>query len=176
MNKGIYLLISVVLLVACSGNSDKKKPTRAEVAKYKESLVGIHKEIVKIQTDSIQKFVDSAGWKMQKTPTGLWISIIEDKAGEAAKQGNEVYISYRTSLMNGKQCYCSDSLGYKHFICGQGGVEAGLEEAVLSMSKGDKARIIMPSHLAYGVAGDFKCVPRLAILICEIEMMDISKQ
>lgn len=176
MNKGIYLLISAVFLMACSGNSDKKRPTRAEVAKYKESLVGIHKEIVKIQTDSIQKFADSAGWKMQKTPTGLWIAITEDKPGAPAVKGNEVYIGFRTSLMNGKQCYCSDSLGYKHFICGQGGVEAGLEEAVLKLSKGDKARIIMPSHLAYGVAGDFKCVPRLAILICEIEMMDISQQ
>lgn len=176
MNKGIYLIVSLLALLACNGKPDKKIPTQAEIAKYKESLVGIHKEIVKIQTDSIRVFVDSMGWQMKTTPTGLWVSFIEDQPGPAAVQGNEVFISYRTSLMNGDLCYSSDSLGYKHFVCGQGGVEAGLEEAVLQMSKGDRARIIMPSHLAYGVAGDFKCIPRLAILICEIEIVDISRE
>lgn len=173
MNKAIYLFLSASLLIACSRNSDRKRPTSAEVAHYKESLVGIHKEIVKIQTDSIQKFVDSLGWKMQKTPTGLWYSFTVDVAGVAAVQGNEVTIGYRCTLLNGELCYSSDSLGHKHFVCGQGGVESGIEEAVLRMSKGDKARFILPSHLAYGVAGDFKCIPRLAILIYDVEMMDI---
>ncbi len=39
-------------------------------------------------------------------------------------------------------------------MVGRGGVEAGLEEAVLHLNRGDDAIIILPSHLAFGLLGD----------------------
>lgn len=176
MKRPVYLLLFVLYLISCSNSGKKRMPTQSEVAKYKESLVGIHKEIVKNQTDSIRMYVDSNGWDMHQTPTGLWYSYVSDLPGEMAKTGDEVYLRYQTSLLNGKRCYSSDSLGYKHFVCGRGGIEAGIEEAVLLMSKGDKMRVILPSHLGYGVAGDFDCIPRLSILVCEIEMTELYPQ
>ena len=171
--KNILIIVLSIFIAACTGNSKKPVPTQNEIVRYKNALVGIHKEIVKNQADSIQRYADSMGWQISSTPTGLWISFVTDAPGPTAKAGDEVYLAYKTSLLNGKLCYDSDSLGYQKILCGRGGIESGLEEALLLMSKGDKSRVILPSHLAFGVAGDFKCVPRLSILIYELEVLEI---
>lgn len=54
------------------------------------------------------------------------------------------------SVIN-RQCW-----GAKRFLIGQGGVEIGLEEAVLHLRKGDRATLILPSHLAHGLRDDDK--------------------
>jgi FKBP-type peptidyl-prolyl cis-trans isomerase FkpA len=172
--KILSALSLLILLAGCQSNTKKNVPSQSEISNYKNALVGIHKEIVKNQADSIKSFVESKKWEMAQTPTGLWIALLQDSAGDNAKNGDEVFIAYKTSLLNGKDCYNSDSLGYKTVICGRGGVESGIEEALLMLSKGDKARVILPSHLAHGVAGDFDCIPRLAILLYEIEIVDIN--
>jgi len=59
-------------------------------------------------------------------------------------------------------------------VVGHGGVESGLEEAVLLLHAGDKARIIIPSHLAYGLVGDDDKIPARATLIYEIELIELK--
>jgi len=66
----------------------------------------------------------------------------------------------------------SISTGLKKFIIGKGQAENGLEEALLMMKYGDKARLILPPHLAFGLLGDDKKIPRRAIIVYEIEVVD----
>jgi FKBP-type peptidyl-prolyl cis-trans isomerase len=72
-------------------------------------------------------------------------------------------------------CYTSGNLGEKKFSVSQGGVESGLEEGILMLRVGDKARFIMPPHLAHGLLGDQKKIPPRAIIVYEVEITNISK-
>jgi len=168
------LMLFLVLAICSSCRQEQRHSVSSDqMKKYKDNLVAIHKELVRHQADSIRKFVNSKGWVMSQSRTGLCYEILNDNPGPMISAGNEVYVSYSVSLLDGFRCYSSDSLGYKSFVVGRGGVEAGLEEGVLLLSKGDSARFILPSYLAYGVAGDQNRIPRLSIIIYDLKVVEV---
>jgi FKBP-type peptidyl-prolyl cis-trans isomerase len=54
-------------------------------------------------------------------------------------------------------------------------VEDGLHKAVLNLKQGDKALILIPSHLAHGLLGDSKQVPPQSIILYDIEIILVKK-
>ena len=77
-------------------------------------------------------------------------------------------------LLNGETIYRSENKGIKEFLIGKGGVESGLEEGILLLHQGDKARFIIPSHLAFGLLGDSDKIPEKASLVYDVELIKIK--
>ena len=107
---------------------------------------------------------------MKTTDSGLWYMIYHSGQGEKAVTGKIATLEYTLSLLDSTVCYS----GQKEFRLGQGGVESGLEEGVLLMRTGDKARMVMPPHLAHGLTGDGICIPRRAIILYDVELVNIK--
>jgi FKBP-type peptidyl-prolyl cis-trans isomerase len=42
------------------------------------------------------------------------------------------------------------------------------------MRKGEKAKFILPSHLAHGLVGDLQKIPPLSILVLDVELIDLQ--
>ena len=78
-------------------------------------------------------------------------------------------------MLDGTVCYESkpDSLGT--FVVGHGGVESGLEQGILMMKQGQKAKFIMPPYLAHGLIGDAKRIPARSIIVYDIELLKVNK-
>ena len=91
-----------------------------------------------------------------------------------SQTGKIASVNYKLWLLDGTLCYSSDSLGMKKFRIGKGGVEKGLEEGILLMQVGDKARFIMPPHLAQGLMGDQDRIPPRSVILYEVELVQIS--
>ena len=111
---------------------------------------------------------------MQMTKTGLFYMIYENGEGEKAQTGKLGTIRYKVSLLDGTLCYSSDSLGLKKFKIGTPGVEPGLNEGILLLKEGDKARFIMAPYLAHGLLGDMERIPPRSIILYEVELVEIS--
>ena len=111
---------------------------------------------------------------MNETKTGLRYMVYENGHGPLAKKDNIVRLNYSVKLLTGELCYSSMKLGPKEFRVGKGGVENGLEEAILFLKKGDRAKIIIPSHLAFGLLGDGNKIPQRSTIIYEIEITNIN--
>lgn len=159
----LYILLCLLCFLNCQ-NKPKKVITAEDIRKYEERNIEINKEIVKLKQDTIQQYIKDHNLSMEKSGSGLWYSIKRSNDTTTIKTGDLVKIAYTVTLINGKFCYSSDSTGQKEFKVGQGGVESGLEEAILLMHKGDTANLIIPPHLAYGLIGDQNKIPVLAIL------------
>ncbi len=99
-------------------------------------------------------FIRRYGWDMQRTPTGLYIEVLEPGEGELFKEGDRVAMEYQTFLLSGEQIYSSDSNGVKVFVVNRSEEIDALHEAAQMLRPGAKARLVIPSYLAYGVAGD----------------------
>ncbi|MDE5544049.1 MAG: FKBP-type peptidyl-prolyl cis-trans isomerase, partial [Bacteroidales bacterium] len=50
---------------------------------------------------------------------------------------------------------------------------AGLSEALMMLKKGNKARFILPSHLAYGFSGNGTDIPPRATLLYDLEVVEV---
>lgn len=139
-----------------------------------EPLITANKKAVRLEDEQIRGYIDRMSWKMKETGTGLRYMIYEEGKGETAMNGKIARIEYECRLISGELCYSSQKTGPKEFKIGSGGVESGLEEGILLMRKGDKAKFILPSHLAFGLIGDQDKIPGKATLIYDVHLLDIN--
>jgi len=172
----IYYLIPVfifVILIGCDGESAKTEQTRPE--DYKEPLMEANRHVVKTETQHIEDFLRRYKWDMAESGSGLRYLIYEEGHGSRADEGLIATIDYTIKVITGDVVYSSEENGPLSFIIGNGEVISGLEEGILLMNVGDKAKFIIPSHLAYGLVGDGKMIPGKTTLIYDIELLNLKQ-
>lgn len=169
------LLSFVFCIVSCTQKREKLDEKEFKNI-YGESLIKKNKKLVKEDEDIIRSFIKRKNWNMELTGTGLFYEIYKKSTGVKADSGKLAAINYKISLLDGTLCYSSGSLGPKTFIITQGGVESGLEEGILLMREGEKARFIMAPHLAYGLVGDGNKIPARSIIVYDVELIKIDEK
>ena len=111
----------------------------------------------------------------QKTESGLRYQIIQKGNGKQAEKGRTVSVHYTGALDNGK--VFDSSYGRKkpiEFPLGKGYVIEGWDEGIALLQVGDKARFVIPPHIGYGSAGAGGVIPPDAILVFDVELMDVK--
>lgn len=174
MNTALKSLFALLLLIAVSCNSEKNKDEVKDWHKINKQLIDINKYLVKEDKERIESFIKRNGWNMQETSTGLWYEIYETVNGEPAEENLIATIDYRVELLDGTLCYSSDSTGTLTFKIGKGNVESGIQEGILMLKEGDKARFILPPHLAFGLVGDDNKIPPRSIIIYYIDLISLD--
>lgn len=170
----VVLLILLLSILSCGNKKvihEADKLTQDEVT---EKLVEANRAAIATENDQINKLIDSSGWNVVETGTGLRYEIIEKGNGPKAKVGEIAQIEYEIELITGEVLYSSKQLGPKEFRIGRGGVESGLEEGILLLKAGDKARLIIPSYLAHGLSGDQDKIPPKATLIYTLTLIKLK--
>lgn len=174
----IMLLVSACgLMVSCDQKTTGSVVSSSEGAKDDKDAPYVegNKNIMRRENEEMQMFIQRYGWQMQRTPSGLYIEILDPGKGELYKEGDPVNLEYRTFLLTGEMIYCSDSLGLKHFVVNRSeGIDA-LHEAVQMLRPDAKARLVIPSYLAYGVAGDGDRIQALQPIMMEIHLTENQK-
>ncbi len=110
-----------------------------------------------------------------KTASGLRYQIIQKGDGKQAEKGKGVSVHYKGQLADGT--VFDSSYQRKQpidFTLGVGQVIPGWDEGIQLLKVGDKARFVIPSHLAYGSQGAGGVIPPNAILIFDVELMDVK--
>lgn len=118
-------------------------------------------------------------WKIQRTGSGLQYEIYKHGESDTSwhpKGGDVAEIEYLITLLSGDTCYYTESDEYERFVVDNSEIESGLQEGIKLMSPGDRAHLIVPSHLAHGIAGDLDKIPPLTTLVIDIHLMGIRKK
>ncbi len=168
-------LIAIALLIygcQCSGQEESVLPNRQK----QEDRIKATRDFLQKERASIEAYMKDNQLEMQPSGTGLFYKVLKDSvAGKNASSSDRVEIEYRISNMYGKVYYSSEESGTRTFTIDREDVEIGLHEAVKFLGLGDKGLFILPSHLAFGVAGDQKRIPPVTPLVYEIEIINIQK-
>ncbi|WCJ35596.1 Peptidyl-prolyl cis-trans isomerase FKBP65 [Euphorbia peplus] len=122
------------------------------------------------------------GEERQLTNSGLKKKLLKRGVGwETPEFNDEVTVHYVGTLLDGTKFNSTrDSDEPVTVKLGQGEVVAGLDNAVITMKKGECAVFTMPPELGYGVAGR-NGVPPNSVVVFEIELIswitvvDVSK-
>lgn len=110
---------------------------------------------------------------MLQTPSGLFYKILEEGNGEKPKQGAHVSVHYTGMFLDGGVFDSSYSRKQPiSFPLGEGNVIAGWDEGIQLLKTGDKARFVIPSHLAYGTRGAGGVIPPNATLVFDVELVN----
>ncbi|PLX02619.1 MAG: peptidylprolyl isomerase [Marinilabiliales bacterium] len=171
--KLLSVIALIVVFASCTeSSSDNKKSKEIDVNERNKSLEKVNKYLVRTENEDIENYIRRHNWNMTETGSGLRIEITKEGNGSFIKKGDYISLEYETRLITGDLVYSSKKDGVKSFIVGHGGVESGIEEAVLLLKKGSEANIILPSHLAFGLLGDQKRIPSRSTLIYKIKVIN----
>ena len=146
---------------------------RKERAERKKALEDEKQRFKEAESAKIDAYIKGNNIKEKPTETGLYYIEIEEGSGEHPVEGETVVVHYIASRTDGFLIQDSYKLDQPAiFIIGQGMVFAGWEEAVLLMKKGGKAKIIVPSSLAYRARGNGAEVGPYEPLVFELELLE----
>jgi FKBP-type peptidyl-prolyl cis-trans isomerase FkpA len=168
-----YILILLLPFKACQ--SPVQENVQKAEDKQSKAFLETNKYIRERHREHIVAFANRAGWEMTETPTGLWYMIIEQGDGPPVEREMQVIYTFETRLLNGKICYSADTTSPKKIVAGKGNIEAGLEEGLMMLREGSRARFIIPPYLAHGNFGDMNKIPGSSILLTEVHILEVKR-
>lgn len=110
-----------------------------------------------------------------KTESGLYYKITQHGNGKKPQAGQKVAVHY-TGMLLDKSVFDSSYSRRQplNFTIGVGQVIEGWDEGILLLHEGDKARLVIPSDLAYGASGAGGVIPPHAPLIFDVELVKVN--
>jgi FKBP-type peptidyl-prolyl cis-trans isomerase FkpA len=172
-NKLFVLLILVPVFLMCSRNTEKNL-TNEQIRETEEALIGANRMLLQKDKDRIKEYMAEHDLSLRETETGLWFEIIKNGNGTQVQDGMLLTIDYKVSLLDGTVCYSSDSLGYKQFRAGKGGIESGLDEGIRMLNEGSEAIFVLPPHLAHGLTGDGDRIPARSVILYYVKLLKVE--
>lgn len=129
------------------------------------------KEISEIMQKNKQ-MIEEVSKGYLETESGLRYTVLSKGNGDSPNKGELVKVHYKGQLLD-ETVFDSS---YKRnepieFKVGIGQVIPGWDEGIMLLKKGDKARFVIPSNLAYGESGAGGVIPPNSTLIFEIELL-----
>lgn len=167
-------MVIVFLFLSCDNVKNRKDSPVIDEKQLELSLEEMNRKMLQYESELIDNYVEKNNLNVIKTGTGLRYQLVEEGDGDFIKKGDIVTLQYELRLLSGELLYSSDNDGNKTFLVSRGGVESGLEEAVLKFRMNSEAILILPPHLAHGLIGDGNRIPPKAILVYSIKVVDIK--
>lgn len=146
-------------------NEQKVKEESAKAEKAKQA-----------EADKISSYLKLNGITVQPVASGLYYVEIEAGTGAQAAAGKEVNVHYTLYNIEGKKLQSSLDAGQPFkFTLGQGQVIQGWDEGIAMMKAGGKAKLILPSSLAYGATQRGEDIPPYSPLVFEVQLIDVAE-
>lgn len=156
--------------------------TKEEFEKSKEEL---SKKQLEIDDKAIADYLKANNLTATKTASGMYYIVTQPGTGANAAVGQKVTMNYTGRSMSGKTFDSNEDPAFQHvepfeFTLGQGQVIRGWDEGIALLNKGAKAKLIIPSTMAYGERAmpgspaNPDGIPANSSLIFDVEVRDIK--
>jgi FKBP-type peptidyl-prolyl cis-trans isomerase FkpA len=169
--KNGFFLFLILFQFSCNNEIKEQKKiiwTKNQSADFNKNLAVEEEIAIKIFLASKPK------WKANKTESGLWYYIYHKGNGEKANSGMIAKVKFKINLLDGKLCYQTENNDTQEFKIDASEIESGIQEGIKLMDIGDKAKFIIPSHLAHGLIGDRDKIPPLTTIIVDLELVSLT--
>lgn len=176
------ILIYDINVLGYKSKDDFKKDQEEKMKQQNEMMEDSKQKEI---TD-LENYIKENNIKVKPTESGLYYIELKKGTGALAESGKTIKMNYVGRLINGKLFDTSDEevakkenvfnpqrtykpIEYPH---GTGYVIKGWDEGIGKMRVGGKARLIVPSSIAYKSAGR-PSIPPHSTLIFDIELMEV---
>jgi FKBP-type peptidyl-prolyl cis-trans isomerase len=163
-----------------------------DMVKYQIKMIGVKSkaDYDKEQKEAMEKAITADEEKIKayieekkllnvrKTASGLYYQITKLGTGPNPTKGSQTTMNYTGYLLDGTVFDSNVDPKFSHvepfkFPLGKGAVIKGWDEGVALLSKGAKARLLIPSPLAYGPQAR-PGLPANSVLIFDVELLEFN--
>ena len=120
----------------------------------------------------IDEYLNANQIVAEKHDSGLRYVVTENGGGEKPNLGDSLFVSYTGKFLENGEIF--DSSETFTFVLGRGVIQ-GWSTGFGLLSKGDKATLYIPSTMAYGERGYPRAIPPNAILVFDVELVDLKR-
>ena len=132
------------------------------------SLLKINEKLTGYEDSIITELVKIRYADFIKSNLGFWYKTENSSTKSLIKEYDKCTVYYSLSTLNGKKLIQEKTT----ITIGQKEIIAGIEECLKLMSKGDKATVIIPWYLAYGLNGKDSEIEPYTSLIAELIVLE----
>lgn len=166
--KAIYFDVK---LVDVKSKDQIMKEQQEAMAKREEEAKKAKEE----EPGKLAKYIKDNNIKVKPEKSGLYVVIEKQGKGKQPKKGDKVTVDYTGYLLDGTKFDSSKDHGQPFtFTLGEGRVIQGWDEGIARLREGGKAKLIIPSNLAYGKRGAGGVIPPYAPLVFDVELIKVE--
>ncbi len=180
----IYTNIKLINIYKTSAEADSAKKINAIAAEAAAKAKA--EALVKTDDKTISDYLAKNNIKAIKTEKGVYVQTLQAGTGPVLDSNVFVKIKYTGKTLDGKifDTNVDSSKGHMEPLKVNltndmslgNGVIPGMTDALKTMQKGTKAKMFIPSGLAYGPRGAGAEIPANANLIFEVEVIDVMSK
>ena len=177
----LYYTIKLHEIVLKADAEKEKNKMMAEQQKMME-------EAKANEPKEMEKYLSDNKIKVKPTESGLYYIEIKKGNGAKAEKGKKVKVNYTGKLTNGtvfdtsleSEAKKSNTFNEKRpyepieFTLGNGEVIPGWDEGIGLMKVGGKAKLVIPSKIAYGEKGAGGVIRPFSTLVFEVELLGVK--
>lgn len=166
--------LPALLAAGCSPSGTQKSDVQpnSPAAQRSEEVIDRRIRHLEAERADIDRFIAKEKTPYERTGSGMHYSVIERLSGTKPKPGDRVSVSCSMSLLDGKLLFSASELGVLRWAVEREEIEPiGLHEAVQLLGRGDSARFVLPSHLAYGISGSQGKVPMASAVVIDLRLL-----
>jgi FKBP-type peptidyl-prolyl cis-trans isomerase len=129
----------------------------------------------------INNYLSTNNINAQKTGKGTYVQILTPGTGEQVSEGKFVSLKYTGTTFEGKVFDTNADASKGHteplvFKVGSPGMIRGFDEGLRALREGAKAKLYIPSTLAYGPQPPSPDIKPYENLVFDIEVLQVSDQ
>ena len=152
----------------------KKVDFEKEQKLKREKITAMIEERKAKEPEDIKKYVKDNKIYVKPSLTGLYYIETSRGTGTKAVKGKTVSVNYTGKLLDGTVFDTSEGKTPIEFVVGENKVIPGWEEGILLMCVSGKAKLIIPSDLAYGATGAGQVILPYTPLLFDVELVSVK--
>lgn len=151
-----FLLVWLLLLASCQKQLPQLPANKNNaIDSVGAGLLKINEALILSEDSMLTDFISKSDSDFTKHKQGFWYKMNLRTNSETLKTDSKCTIDYSVYLLNNKFCKTQTNT----IIIGKNQIAAGVEELLRQMHKGEKATLVLPWYLAWGMKGDGDLIP-----------------
>ena len=124
----------------------------------------------------LKKYIEECNIEASPIANGMYYMKLSDGSGASVHAGNIALLNYKGFFLNGRCFDSSFELQPFEYIVGvEDQLIPGLVAGIREMKEGEKAKFIIPSHLAFGSSGSASgMIPPFTTVIYEVDLLKVQ--
>lgn len=125
------------------------------------------------EMELLDNYLELTNTTTEPDSSGIYVVHLKEGTGKKPEPGDIVTVHYTGKFISGEPFDSSPGGNPKRFVLGESKVIEGWNIGLQQVKEGGKARLIIPSKLAYGKQGKDDILP-YSTLIYEIELINVD--